>query len=452
MKPVKSWMHLDAHDWQLSGTPGDEWDGRVPIGPPGTFFSARDYETVAEKQLSIAIAAELRPAETLPSVRPIVRKKDAKPQGFNVLIPSPSQHGDEYLASMVRIQRGFEGLDEAHQELVRQFQRRSSHLFLNGMTSKERWKNVDAFQTWRHHGVWKSDIYPHEVSASSKIIHGRPTGTIVLVPPTPTTIPYGVISTVGKKKADVPKLEPQPVYNFGILDNVTGGQALDEALARRKAVTSLDRNFDTGKGGGIWSSEPKNWDGEDFVSEVATPVSLGYEHSPTGKERDFKTLPSVTMFGPAENIFREIEYFRSELELGVPSDLFERVVLFEFYRAYQNASKADGDMNAKTLAASIRETWKKKTWQYPPPHPVSVWFPRHRSDFVRRQSTQYLRHITEDQVRGLREKSQKLLDATTRRQAGRTGDAVWATLPDAFHQHGIPVVPAKERKPVLSTT
>jgi hypothetical protein len=97
-------------------------------------------------------------------------------------------------------------------EIVRQSQQRKSSLFLDGMTSKERWNNVDAFQTWRRHGVWKSDLYPHEVSVGSKI-HGRPTGQIIIVPPTATTIPYGVVSTVGKKITDVPQLEPQPSYS-----------------------------------------------------------------------------------------------------------------------------------------------------------------------------------------------------------------------------------------------
>jgi hypothetical protein len=46
-------------------------------------------------------------------VRPRLRKKDPRVQGFNVLIPAPSQEGRDYIASMVRIQQGFEGLDEA---------------------------------------------------------------------------------------------------------------------------------------------------------------------------------------------------------------------------------------------------------------------------------------------------------------------------------------------------
>ncbi|MGE5052934.1 MAG: hypothetical protein ACM3WP_02125 [Acidobacteriota bacterium] len=246
----------------------------------------------------------------------------------------------------------------------------------------------------------------------------QPTGQLILVPPTPMHIPYGIVTNCENDYRN--HIEQVAEYNFGTMANLSGGRALDKALNARRTNNSLDKNFSKG-------SQENNWSDDDIVSEVATPVSLGYEHSPTGKVQDFKTLPSATMHGYVDHGSEFWETLRlSELECCAAEEFVERVLLREFLEFYDNASKADDNMSDRKIAASIRAAWKyTRRWDFPAlRHPATIFFPTvPRSDYFRDEITKYLRRITTDQVRRLREKWQQMRTDEARKNTKAQWDA-----------------------------
>jgi hypothetical protein len=316
-------MYLNRNDWRGRTDLGDFEHGMSA----GTYFSRRDYETAAEKKLSIAVAAELRPVETLPpAVRPRLRKKDQPSSGFDVLILKPTVHEQAYVAQMIALQKKFEACCPRFIPLVRS---------------------------------WTGSL----VMAPAN----RPTGQIVLVPPTPRTIPYGVVSVVGPKKTDTPHLEEMASTAFGIAANQTPGDALDRALSRR-TFTSLDKNFETGKG--IWSSEEPNWDGDDVAEQEPTESVTMHsasdsviEHVVLGKTY---TMNGLTFTTPAYSYFeKDSEHWNIDAIslLSLKRERWRAFVALIVLRYLRNRDKSiDSDA---TIADSIRREWSGRSQALP---------------------------------------------------------------------------------------
>jgi len=143
----------------------------------------------------------------------------------------------------------------------------------------------------------------------------------------------------------------------------------------------------------------------------------------------------MTMHGSVEESFlRDVEYNRSEiLHIGVFdfADAIEHALVFEVYRAWTNASKADDNMDDRKLAAWMRKEQKTQRWESPEVHPAHhyahCWLgfdpPVTFTTAVRFR----LQHITTDQVRRLREKCQQMVNESAARRAGLAWDMVWDT-------------------------
>lgn len=94
----------------------------------------------------------------------------------------------------------------------------------------------------------------------SPILQTRATGIIILVPPTPTTIPYNVVTYFGK------------LEHVGRYSNATVGRELAKALGRG-SQTSLDKDFTTDG-----HSAEMNSDGDDFgVFEPTVSLTMNSE-------------------------------------------------------------------------------------------------------------------------------------------------------------------------------
>lgn len=431
IKCVKSKMYLDRSDWH-----GETALGGVERGmSSGWYQSYRQFGS-----------------DTAPAVRSFSQEKESLNSfSFDFLISDLKIHDDEYVHQMRLLQDKFGSFG------TRSFMRTNPPgLMVDGMTTRERWENIDAFQTWRHE--WWLDVdefqrTPKRRTATQVKLLERwawADGTIPSVPvessmePISTTslrhralVRWGIFKDVPIRRIPNPYRVLTPytqtglvtdcetgkggwwqhvvdteLYAFGdtLPANVTPGKGISDALSSQ-THTSYDANHRSGNSA---FNTNRQYDGDEMTSHEREMVSVTMNVPSTEPECD-----------PDDLLHLGVRDFNSALE---------QVLVVEVHRAWTTASKADNSMSDSKLAVKMRRDWKSRKWEAPKDRIEWMYSDRWlgfrppRPMLLNKAVTEYLRGITPDQVRRQREKFEELLRDRAAQRAGMAYDAVLASL------------------------